>query len=183
MDFLKNLYIISEAGNSKKDLSVLEDDVIKEIKKNIRDGAADLDRDWANALELVHEAYRVAGVERPTPAERAAWKQYEEMLQYAVEQLYEHRKLANSDWRMSSTVFKEAMERRVKIRVFEIGDKFAKGHTVEAQNIEEVIKMIRKQAGQKSFDMEVEQHDPSSCTCYFSYQGIRKPYHIKIQQL
>ena len=182
MKFLNSLYTLSEAkGNN--DLSILDNGTIKEIKKNIRDGAEDLEYEWANALELVQQAYKVAGVERPTPSENGAWKQYEEMLQYAVEELGEARKDADSSWRMSSTVFREAMEKRIKVRVFEIGDKFAQGHTVEARNMEEIIEMIRKQAGQKAFDMDVEENDPSSYTCRFSYHGIKRPYHIKLQRL
>lgn len=183
MDFLNSLYILSEAKNNKNDLSILPEDVIKELKKNIKDGASDLEQDWANALELVHQAYKIAGVERPTPSEAGAWKQYEELLQLAVEELADSRKDGDSSWRMSSTVFREAMEKHIKVRVYEVGDKFAKGHTVEAKNMEEVIEMIRKQAGEKAFDMDVEEHDPSSYTCRFSYQGIKRPYHVKLQRL
>jgi len=182
MDFLTSLYVLSEANNKKKDLTILPDDVIKELKKNIKDGAADLEQKWANALELVQKAYSVAGVERPEPSD-GAWKQYEEMLQIAVEELADARKDFDSSWRMSSTVFREAMEKRIKVRVFEVGDKFAKGHTVEAHNMEEVIEMVRKQAGQKAFDVDIKEHDPSSCTINFSYQGVKRPYHIKLQRL
>lgn len=182
MQFLSDLYTLSEA-KSKKDLTILDDDTIKDIKKNIKDGATDLEYEWANALELVHQAYKIAGVERPTPSEGGAWKQYEEMLCLGVEELADARKDFDSSWRMSSTVFREAMEKRIKVRVYEVGDKFAKGHTVEAKNMEEIIEMIRKQAGQKAFDMDVEEHDPNSYTCKFSYQGIKRPYHVKLQRI
>jgi len=182
MQFLNNLHTLSEA-KSKNDLSILDDDVIKEIKKNIKDGADDLEYEWGNALELVHQAYKVAGVERPTPCEQGAWKQYEELLQLGVEELAKARKDVDSSWRMSSTVFREAMEKRIKVRVFEVGDKFAKGHTVEAKNMEEIVEMIRKQAGKNAFDMDVEEHDPGCFTCKFSYQGIKRPYHVKLQRL
>lgn len=184
MQFLKNLYTLSEAKSSKsKDLSILPEDVIKEIKKNIRDGATDLEYKWANALELIKQAYKIAGVEKPTPAEKEAWKQYEEMLQYGVTELADARSDFDSSWRMSSTVFREAMEKTIKVRVFEIGDNFAKGHTVQARNMEEVIEMVRKQAAGAGYDMEVEKNDQSSCTCKFKYQGIKKPYEVKLQQL
>jgi len=183
MQFLNDLYTLSEAKGKAKDLSILPEDVIKEIKKNIRDGATDLEYEWANALELVQQAFKIAGVERPTPSEKEAWKQYEELLQYGVNEMADARSYDNS-WRMSSTVFREAMEKRIKVRVYEVSDKFAKGHTVEAKNMEEIIEMIRKQAGEKSFDMNVN-GDPSQgeCTCVFSYQGIQRPYRIKLQRL
>lgn len=183
MDFLNSLVTLSEANSKKGDLSVLAADVIKEVKKNIKDGAQDLEQDWSNALELVQQAYKIAGVERPTPAEKGGWKQYEEMLQIGVEELAKARKDIDSSWRMSSTVFREAMEKRIKVRVYEVGDKSAKGHTVEVKNMEEVIEMIRKQAGEKAFDMDVKENDPGSCTCSFSYQGIKRPYKIKLQRL
>ncbi len=181
MHFLNDLYTLSEAKS--KDLSILPEDVIKEIKKNIRDGATDLEYEWSNALELIHQAFKIAGVERPTPSEREAWKQYEELLQYGVKELADARASFDSSWRMSSTVFREAMEKRIKVRVYELSDKSGKGHTVEVHNMGEVIEMVRKQAGEAGFDMDVQEHDPSSCTCKFSYQGIQKPYQVKLQRL
>lgn len=112
MQLLQNLYIQSLAED-KDDLSIIPADAIKDIKKNIKDGAHDLEQNWANAMELVHKSFSVAGVERVSPAERSAWKQYEEMLMFAVNELADARKLSkNKSWRMSSTVFKEAMEPR-----------------------------------------------------------------------
>lgn len=185
MQFLQDLYILSEANKSSKakDLSILPEDIVKEIKKNIRDGATDLEYEWGNALELIHQAFKVAGVERPTPSEREAWKQYEELLQYGVEELADARSNFDSSWRMSSTVFREAMQKRIKVRVYEMGEKFAKGHTVEASNMQEVIDMIQKQAGENNLDMSVEENDPSKCTCSFSYQGIQRPYKVSLQRL
>jgi len=181
MQLLQSLYIISE-GKSK-DLSILPEDVIKEIKKNIRDGATDLDYEWSNSLELVHQAYKVAGVERPTPSEREAWRQFEEMLQYGVKELADARIDFDSSWRMSSTVFREAMEKRIKVRVYETGDKYGNGHTVEAKNMEEILDMIRKQAGGAGLDMDVTENDPSSCTCTFSSHGIKRNYKVTLQRL
>jgi len=155
MNLLSNLLTLSEADARKGDLSVLPDDTFKELKKNIRDGAEDLEQNWSNALELVHQAYKIASVERPTPAEKGGWTQYEELLQIGVEELAKARKGGDSSWRMSSTVFREAMEKRIKVRVIEVGDQMGKGHTVEVRNMEEIIEMVRKQAGQKAFDMDI----------------------------
>jgi len=177
---LQNLFILSE---KKEDLSVVPEEAMKDIKKNIKAGAQDLEQDWANALELAQKAYNASGVERPTPAERGGWTQYEEMITYAVEQLHKARKLTNSDWRMSSKIFKEAMERKIKVRVYEVGDKFGKGHTVEAHNMEEIIEMVRKQAGAKGFDMEVSDGGDGCHTCSFSQHGIQRPYKVTLKQL
>lgn len=183
MNLLQNLYTQSLA-EKKEDLSIVPEDAIKDIKKNIKDGAADLEQDWANAMELTHKAYSVAGVERPTPSERGAWQQYEEMLQLAVNELADARKLSkDKSWRMSSTVFKEAMEPRIKVRVVELGGSSGRGHTVEAKNMEEVIEMIRKQAGGKGYEMEVKDHDDGSRTCCFSQHGIKKNYTVTLNRL
>jgi hypothetical protein len=180
---LKNLYIQSLAED-KDDLSIVPEDAIKDIKKNIKDGAKDLEQDWANAMELCHKAYSVAGVERPTPAERSAWKQYEEMLQLAVNELADARKLSkDKSWRMSSTVFKEAMEPRIKVRVVELGDTKGKGHTVEAKNMEEIIEMVRKQAGERGYDMDVEDKDDGSHVCTFAQHGIKRNYRVTLLKL
>lgn len=182
MQFLQDLQILKE----KDDLSKLPEDIIKDLKKLIRDGAADLDLEWPNSLELVKRAYTVQGIERPTPAERTAYTQFEELLKYAVEQLADARKDTGNSWRMSSTVFrefKESMEKVCRFRVYEVSDKAGKGWTVEAKNMETIVDMVRNQASGAGFDMDVKEHDPSSCTCNFSYQGIQRPYKVSIQRL
>lgn len=59
----------------------------QEIRKLIKKGAMDPDHNWSNALDLVHRAYEVAEVERPTPSMHDAWPQYEDLILYAVEML------------------------------------------------------------------------------------------------
>ncbi len=182
MSFIKDLQILKE----KDDLSKLPEDVIKKLKKLIRDGATDLAKKWENSLELVTQAYKVESVTIPTPALRTAYSQFDEMLKYAVKEMFDARKGMDDDWRMSSTVFrefKESMEREVTIRIYEISPTAGAGHTVKAKNMDEVVEMVRKQAGAKHFDMDVEQHDDSSCTCNFSFQGIKRPYKIELKQL
>ncbi len=182
VQFIKDLYLLQE----KDDLSKLPENVIKSLKKLIRDGASDLELKWANSLELVKKAYEVEGVMLPSPAEKTGYEQFEELLSYAVAEMTDARKGTDDSWRMSSTVFrefKESMQKMIKVRVYEIGTKNAKGHTVEVQNMEQVIDMIRKQAGKKGYKMDVDEDDPSSCTCKFSYQGIQRPYKVRLQRL
>lgn len=87
--------------SEKDDMSALPDAQLKEIQKNIKDGAKDTTQLWANALELVHKAYEVAKIERPDITMEAAWKQYEEMIEFAVRELAKTRG-PDGDWRMSS---------------------------------------------------------------------------------
>ena len=171
--------------NEGDDLDSISSDMFSEIQKNIRDGAKDQEQMWANALDLVHKAYEVAGVERPTPDLKNAWKQYEENLQYAVSQLAKERGM-DGDWRMSSAVFREAMERNIKFRIIEMGDKFGKGHTVTAKSLDDVISTI-KNKGSGQFDVDVNKSsdgdNPNMATLSFSKFGIRKNYKVRIQQL
>ena len=84
-----------------KNLEKIPENVISDLKKQIRKGARDIKQNWANALELIHKAFEVEAVRRPEPSEREAWKQYEELIKYAVKELANNRGL-DSDWRMSS---------------------------------------------------------------------------------
>ena len=104
MSFLTDLLIINEGS----DLTELTPDIMSDIQKNIRKGASETEQKWANALHLVQKAYEVSGVQRPEPDMKAAWKQYEENITYSVQQLAKFRGM-DADWRMSASVFHEAM--------------------------------------------------------------------------
>jgi len=104
MKLIRELLVLKE----EDDLSILPELAIKEIKKNIRKGAQDLEQGWVNALELVHQAYVVAQITMPEPDQEGAWKQYEEMIRYGVEQLAAARGL-NAPWRMSANTVSETV--------------------------------------------------------------------------
>lgn len=108
MKFLASLLDIITEGSS--DITTLPGQIISEIKKNVRKGAQDMEQAWTNALELTHKAYQVANVRRPAPDQKGAWKQYEEIIQYAVKELSKTRGL-DAKWRMTSTSIREAVEK------------------------------------------------------------------------
>jgi len=81
-----------------QDLTELPEDVLNDIKKNIRKGAKDLKQHWVSALEILHKAYEVSGVQRPTPLMKGAWKQYEDLIAFSVQELVKTRGL-EGDWR------------------------------------------------------------------------------------
>lgn len=120
-----------------KQLTLLPNDVVTALKKRVREGAEDQEQKWANALELVHKAYEVEGVVRPDPAMGDAWKQYEEMLTYAVAQLAKNRGM-DGDWRMASSMFREALQPKQKFQV-NIGDE---AFITEAFDLNEVITLL-----------------------------------------
>ena len=70
-----------------EDLTLLPDSVIGELKKNIKLGAKDLTQRWKDALELVRKAYQVSNVRIPLPVRRGAWRQFEELIKFAVVEL------------------------------------------------------------------------------------------------
>lgn len=182
MTFLRDLCVLSEATDP---LDTIPEDALAEVQKNIKDGAKDLDQDWANALDLVHKAYDVSGVQRPTPDLRNAWKQYESVLMYAVEMLAKYRGM-EADWRMSSAIFHEALERKFKYRVVELGGDHGKSHDVEASSMDDIIdKIISRTKGTHDVKRKKSRgnENPNTVTLTFSKWGIRKNYQIKISQI
>lgn len=133
-------YAISEADDGSK----IPEESLKLIQSNIRKGAADTDQRWSNALHLVHKAYEISNVERPSPDMKAAWKQYETNLQYAVQQLSKSRGL-DADWRMSAAVFHEAAKRNIQ---FSVKGKLPNGpdidNVAEAEDFDQFIDELKK---------------------------------------
>ncbi len=130
-------------GTDTKSLSLLPNDVMVAIRSNIRKGAEDLQQHWANALELVHKAYEVEGVQRPDPSMKDAWKQYEENLAYAVQQLSVNRG-ADGDWRMSASMFREALEPGNQFSVKINDEEFV----TEGKDVFEVINRLTEEVGE-----------------------------------
>lgn len=79
--------------------------LIEKIKKLIRKGARDEDSKWASALDLVHQAYKMAEVDRPVPSMEEAWTQYEEVIEFAVEELQvaTEKGIRDDSWKTMST--------------------------------------------------------------------------------
>jgi len=179
MKLLNQLVYLNE--QQKGDLSQLPGDVMSDIQKNIRNGAEDIEQKWANALELVHKAYEVAGVQRPTPDMKTAWTQYEENLQYAVQQLAKQRGI-DGDWRMSSAMFHESLQRKVPFRVTASGPNDGETYKVNAKSINDVVDSIKKE-NKDLYDIDIKRPTPHTVVLVFSKWGIRKNYRVKIEQV
>lgn len=169
MRLLKDLISVKE----NSDLSRLPQDVLTAIRSNIRKGAEDLQQQWANALELVHKAYEVEGVQRPDPTMDAAWKQYEEVLQYAVQQLAKNRGM-EADWRMSSHIFHEARQPKQKFHV-RVDDT---SYLTEGDSIDSIINHLTKTF--KDVDVNVLK-EGNSRTLTFSKWGIKRPTRVVVE--
>lgn len=156
--------------------------VISEITGLIRKGAKDLEQRWKNAFELVHTAFHVANVKRPTPDKKGAWKQYEELLKVAVRALFDAR--GNGDWRMSGVAYHPDMEltsemanctpeldqflaestdgrkHRIFVKVRDIGyEDEEKEHEVEADGINDVIHSMLHHARKNGRHLHIEPLD------------------------
>jgi predicted small metal-binding protein len=177
MTFLTDLYLISEG----KDMDSLPEDVMNEIQKNIRTGAKDLEQLWSNALELVHKAYEVSGVQRPTPDMKNAWKQYEQNLQYAVQQLSKYRGI-KGDWRMSSSVFHEALQKMVKFGVRLSGPGHSEQFQTQARSMQEVIdELTQLERANPGMEIRVTPHrDGDGVFVLFFQYGVRIKYRVDI---
>ena len=177
MKFLKNLHILSE---NKNDLSSLTDDIMSKVQSNIRKGAQDLEQKWANALELVHKAYEITGIQRPEPDMKGAWAQYETNIQYAVQQLSRTRGIAG-DWRMSSSMFHESMERVFQYHISSSGADSSETYKVTAKNIDDIIKKIKEE--HDDYDVSANRVSDQKATITFSKWGIQKNHRLDIEQI
>lgn len=108
MDLLRALLEqeVDDLSAKAQEGKALPQSTMDKIKKLIRDGARPNKETgqfepWGNALHLVHKAYEVAGVQRPTPDMPDLWKQYEENIQIAVKELSKERGI-DGQWRMTA---------------------------------------------------------------------------------
>jgi hypothetical protein len=126
------------------DPTLLPDILVAELKKNIRAGAKDLEQKWKNALELVNKAFHVSNVQLPTPSKKGAWKQYEELLRFGVQQLAASRGI-NGNWRTSKLLVKEAQQQdqtHIGKRRFFVEIPGERAQEVEGANMDEIIDAI-----------------------------------------
>lgn len=180
MKMLSDMLQLSEATG--KGLDALPEDAMSELQKNIRAGAKDIEQKWANALELVHKAYEVTGIQRPTPDMKNAWKQYEENLEYAVQQLAKYRGL-NGDWRMSSAIFHEALQPRLRFAVRLATPGASTTYETEAKSMQELIDyIVQNDPGDYEVKSKLTPDGQSAFLLFFKF-GVRVKYRVDITQL
>jgi hypothetical protein len=191
-------YLINEADASKD--TRLPTSVVGEITSLIRKGAKDLEQGWKNAFELVHTAYHVANVKRPTPDQKGAWKQYEDLLRVAVKALADTRGLSGR-WRVSQTAFAEGMKtpeldqilaeahssnrkHRIFVRTKSIGfDDQEKEFEVDAGSLDEVIQSFMSQAKRNGRHVRIEPISQNQVKLVVYVKGVTKTRDEQIIQL
>lgn len=180
MKFLQEINKMLSEQSTSKDMSMLPTDIISELQYKIRKGSQDLRQKWANALELVHKAYHVVGVQRPTPEMTEAWKQYESLIQYAVQRLSKDRGMS-ADWRMSASTFQESSEHLSK---FKVTIDLVEPQTVivETCDIQQIIDNIQ-QSLSPDLEMKVVTNSDKHTQLKFSAFGICKKQTVIIEKI
>lgn len=97
-------FLVSEGA---ADITEMPGAILQELRKYIREGAKDLKQRWKHTLELVNTAYKNGNIRLPLPDQKGAWRQYEEMITYGVQQLHKFRGL-NGGWRITQSSLREA---------------------------------------------------------------------------
>lgn len=154
-------------------ITALPEQIVGEIRKNISAGAKDLAQNWKNALELTHKAYQVSNVHLPQPDQKSAWKQYEEMIRFAVQKLAASRGL-NGSWRTSGVLVREDSQLDEAETGGHIGTKRffveipgEKAIEADARNMDEVIdaisNKIRNSRHVKGTKVRVEERTKTHC--------------------
>lgn len=100
---MKLSHILTEKGPEVT--TAIRHSLMEKIRKLIRKGARDEEARWPSALDLVHQAYKMAGVDRPVPSMEEAWSQYEEVIQFAVDELANatEKGIRDDSWKTTST--------------------------------------------------------------------------------
>lgn len=174
--------------------------VVRELTTLIRKGANDVEQAWKNAYELVNTAYAVANVQRPFPAEKGAWKQYEELLAVGVKALANSRGLTG-DWRMTKAAFYEnwnnlvessisheaKRQRRIFVRVKEAGyDDSEQEYEVAADSINDVVQSIMAQMKRRGLSVEIVPKSDRGIDLVVYAKGVNKhrvDQYIKIKDI
>lgn len=82
------------------DQSELPTEKFDAIMHELQELSKDHTRSFASALAMVHEAYRICDIERPSPSMKGAWTQYEKAIQAAVQYLGKNN--PDGNWRLTS---------------------------------------------------------------------------------
>lgn len=76
-----------ELFEAEGDESELPQAQIDALLHELQELAKSDEQEFPSALALVHDAYKICNVERPSPSMRAAWAQYEKCITLAVQYL------------------------------------------------------------------------------------------------
>lgn len=95
---------VHQIFETSDDKSELPQEKFDALSHELEELAKDHNREFASALAMVHEAYRICDIERPAPSMKGAWDQYEKCIANAVGYLGKHR--PDGNWRITSAASK-----------------------------------------------------------------------------
>lgn len=179
---------LEENTYKREDMSKLSQQDIDELQRLVREGAKNIEEKWANALELVHKAYEVAQIQRPTPEMNDAWKQYEDLISLAVKELTKHRGI-DGEWRMSAHIFHERAPAPkaktdvvTKYTITSDVDDLPLHATVTAESIDEIVTPMMR-FNITGHEIEVKHRSPHHAVVYFCKNGKRCGDKITIKRV
>ena len=161
-------------------LDALPEEELNKIKSLITKGAKDTNQRWANALELVHTAYETAQVQRPDITMEDAWKQYEEMIQHAVQQLRKTRGM-DGDWRMTRLVKEAEKPEEIDWSIETTVDELPVNIVKKSDSIEKLIKNFYDY-NNTGCEIEMRHRGLNNVTLYFCKDGKRTGDKVTIRK-
>lgn len=179
MNFLRELN--STALLESDDLSELPYDVVNELQNHIRNGAKDMSKDVENALELTKEAYKVENVELPNPAMKKAWEQFSSLIEYATQNLLKYRGI-DGDWRMSTYMFREAINEIETFAVTIRNGESITQTTIQDKSRENIIRFLKKQLKETEFTLKTTE-ESNQITIALYMMGVKQPITMTLTKL
>lgn len=174
MKFLKEL---TKGYLTEEDNSGLPEKSIKDLQSLIRKGAENSGK-WNNALELVHKSYEVSSIQRPTPDMKEAWKQYETLISYSVEQLSKYHG-QNGTWRMTS----ESFEEKPKLKVESFDTISHNSFISKDLTIDQIIESIKNDILENNMSIKTSKTDNVTLIEFWEYDVIKSAGYMKIEEL
>lgn len=173
MKFLKEL---TKGYLTEEDNSELPEKSIKDLQSLIRKGAENSGK-WNNALELVHKSYEVSSIQRPTPNMQNAWKQYETLISYTVNQLSKYHGQSGT-WRMTS----ESFEEKPTLKVESFNTESINSIISNELTIDQILSSIESDL-MEHMSIKTSINDNITLIEFWEHDVIKTSAYIKIEKL
>ena len=171
MKFLQEIQNLKEV----EDLSALPKDKFDELQDLIKSGAKN-SGEWPNALALVHRVYDASKIQRPTPAMRAGWDQYNELISLAVKELSNEHGI-DGNWRMISSSLKEDTDYNVQLLK---NEGLIDSYSVNSSDLESIIENLTN-TFENPIKIKTKEEDTKTILEFWSYDVVKSPYRIIIE--
>jgi len=176
MKFLKQLN--HQALLEIDDMTELPEATIKELQKMVRTGAEQSGK-WSNALDLANKAYTVLGISIPDATMKNAWKQYETIITYAVQQLGKfHGK--KGTWRMTADDFVQKGSFDVTLVEGVSDQQVTTEIMMEADDIDEIVEFITEEVAPMNYEIKTIDLGSETMIEFWKHGVIKKKSSLTI---